>query len=259
MNHINPKKLKIEDTGTSHKPRHMHRRTISKTSEELLYSLKVLSPQANSQNNFITPQNLMDHLAKKGLIPLIEEKPDDSFDYFSDEELNIRNIIEQRKILSPICAIEVNDKITRVSSKIASTSKINSHLNVCKNHEPEKISFTTSTAFSATEESNIDRIIFILEQKCIIGQQHQNLRHNIAELMQKSPEPHYTLLLDDYHSLRGVYYIENATGYFHRILGNDNIPIVVAPRKIKAFLYYESMKGAFVQSSPPRFDAFIVK
>ena len=249
------------------RPKHLHRRTISKTSDELLASLKIPSPPVGNRAQIITPQILIDHITKKGLHILKEEKLEESMDYFSDDELHIRNIIEQRKVLSPISVPEFKTKKTKAN--LAAANKRSSQLKV-KNtsttsclitgQEPERISFNTSTtALTITEESNIDRIILLLENEFLGGNSNRNVRSHIIDLMQKSPEPRYTLVLDHNYNLQGVYYIEIATGYFHRILGNDIIPMVIAPRKVKSFLHYEKDKGTFQPSSPPKFDAVILK
>ena len=126
--------------------------------------------------------------------------------------------------------------------------------------EPERISFNTSTtAFTATEESNFDRIFRIIEKHCLCGDKNRSLRNNVLELMKKSPEPHYSLVLNEMKNLIGVYYIDYSTGYFHRIVGNDDLPIILAPRRVKSFLSYDFHKQCFFNSVPLRFDAVVVK
>jgi Microtubule-binding calmodulin-regulated spectrin-associated len=227
------------------KPRHMHRRTISQTSDELLASLKISSPQVKSKVQLITPETVIKHLNKKNLSILKEENPEEVCENLSDEETNIRNIIEQRKALSPIVVSNTKE------SPVGSSSKTP--------QDPIRVSFNTSTtAFTTSEETNIDRIILILETQCLPGTSNKNIRKNILDLMQKSPEPYYTLIIDDYNKLKGIYYIDISTGYFHKILGNDDLPLLVPPRKVKSFLYYDPDKG-FVNSFPPRFDAIVLK
>ena len=249
------------------RPKHHHRRTISKTSDEILASMKIPSPPVGNKAQIITPQVLIDHLAKKGLHILKEEKSEDSLDYFSDEEINIRNIIEQRKVLSPISVPEFKSKKTKPTIVMAGKRSVklkgknNTDTNcIITGLEPERISFNSSTtAFTLTEESNMDRITLMLENEFLGGNNNRSVRNHIIDLMQRSPEPHYTLVLDHNYNLQGIYYIEIATGYFHRILGNDIVPMVIPPRKVKNFLHYEKDKGTFHPSSPPRFDAVTLK
>ena len=90
--HSSLKKSEISSGSEQYKPKHMHRRTISKTSDELLASLKLSSPEILNKKETITPQQVIDHIRLK------EEHPESH----SDEETNIRSIIEQRKAFSPI-------------------------------------------------------------------------------------------------------------------------------------------------------------
>ena len=65
--HSSLKKSEISSGSEQYKPKHMHRRTISKTSDELLASLKLSSPEILNKKETITPQQVIDHIRKKGL------------------------------------------------------------------------------------------------------------------------------------------------------------------------------------------------
>lgn len=240
--------IKSEDIVGCVKPRHMHRRTISKTSDELLESLKISSPHIVGKHQIVTAQMVRSQLAKKGLTVLREETFEESTDNLSDDEMTIRNIIEQRKALSPITYKEP-EKPSRKNPKYKTD----------KHAEFERISFNTSTtALTSNEDSNIDRVLIALENCFLPGNEHKSTRKSIMELMQKSPEPHYSLVIDERKKLTGVFYLESATGYFHRIIGNDDLPIVIPPRRVKEYLLYDYMKKVFLTSTSSRFDALIM-
>lgn len=232
---------KSESSQEPDKPKHMHRRTISKTSDELLASLKIPSPPIVSRHQQITPQLIIAHLEKKGL-NILKEEIEESVDY-SDEENNIRSIIEQRKILSPISVPEFKSKKNK--KKVVDVEKVSNN--------------TSTTAFTVPEETNIDRMIYLLGHVFLVGNTNRSARNQVVELMQRSPEPFFTLILDQNANLQGVYYIEIALGYLHRIIGNDILPIVIPPRKVRTFLYYDTSKMTFHPSHPPKFDAVILK
>ncbi|OMJ96196.1 hypothetical protein SteCoe_154 [Stentor coeruleus] len=240
--------INSEDIVGCAKPRHMHRRTISKTSDELLESLKISSPHTQGKHQIVTAQMIRSQLVKKGLTVLREETFEESTDSLSDDEMTIRNIIEQRKALSPITYKEPEN-----------TSKNNPKSKTDKHVEFERISFNTSTtALTSNEDSNIDRVLIALENCFLPGNEHKSTRKSILELMQKSLEPHYSLVLDEHKKLIGVFYLELSTGYFHRIIGNDDLPIVIPPRRVKEYLMYDYMKKIFITSTSSRFDAFIM-
>lgn len=222
------------------KPRHFHRRTLSKTSEELMQSLKPSSPKPYKKSGLITPDMVKSQLSKKGLIYLKQQESISCKSSDSDEETNILKIIEQRKALSPLTY--------QSGSSPATKSK----------NLSEKVSFNTSaTALTSAEENNMDRVLNSLELVFLPGVEHLASRKTLESLMQKCQEPCFAMALDEKLRLKGVYYLENSTGYFHRIMADDDSPIVIPPRRVKEHLVYDTGEEKFVRSSNTRFEAFV--
>lgn len=240
--------VNAEDITRTMKPRHMHRRTISKTSEELLESLKIPSQRIAVKDRIVTAQLVRAQLSKKGLTVLREETFEESTGNISDDEITIRNIIEQRKALSPLTCTD-QEKPSMKSLK---------HTND-KHAYFEPGSFSTSTtALTFNEDSNMDRVLNVLENCFLPWNEHKSTGKSIFDLMQKSPEPHYALVLNERKKLTGIFYLESATGYFHRIIGNDDLPIVIPSRRVKEYLLYDGAKRIFTVSTSSKFDALIM-
>ena len=222
------------------KPRHMHRRTLSKTSDELLQSLKSSSPKTFKKSGLITPDMVKAQLSKKGILCLNYQDSISSNSSNSDEESNILKIIEQRKALSPLTYQDRQHPPTKAKKP------------------SEKVSFNTSTtALTSSEENNMDRVLNSLELVFLPGDEHLPSRKTLESLMQKCQEPSFAMALDEKLRLKGVYYLENATGYFHRIMADDDSPIVIPPRRVKEFLVYEVNQKKFLRTSINRFEAFV--
>lgn len=224
----------------------MHRRTISKASDELLKALNICTPPLGKMEQ-VSPQQVSEHLKKKGIsnsTGLTRKQSN-----VCEEESHIRNIIAQRKAISPVS----------LSDPETSTSPIYPNKNRLT-QETERVSFNTSTtAFSVNEENSINRILYILEASTSNGKQFQSIKKAVAELLEKSPEPHFTLVLDVNKGVKGVFYVEMLTGYFHRILGTDDLPIIIAPRRVKSYYLFDSQHEIFVNSTSEKFDAVMLK
>ena len=222
------------------KARHFHRRTLSKTSEELLQSLKPSSPRTYKKSGLITPDMIKSQLRKKGLIYIKHQESISCNSSDSDEETNIRKIIEQRKSLSPLTYQSTSSPATKAKKP------------------SEKVSFNTSaTALTSAEENNMDRVLNSLELAFLPGNEHLASRKTLEGLMQKCQEPYFALALDEKIRLKGVYYLENTTGYFHRIMADDDSPIVIPPRRVKEYLVYDTGERKFIRSLITRFEAFV--
>ena len=220
----------------------MHKRTISRTSEDLIEVLNLHSPTNKPQ--LITPQQVSHKLSKKGYD--ISVRSYKTLPCISEEENHIRKITELRKNLSP----------TSFSESEMSYSPLYPYKNTAKT-EASKVSFNSSTtAFSVNEENCISRILYILEATTFSDD--KAVLNNIAELLEKSPENQYTIILDRLKVIKGLYYIEASSGYFHRIISTDDLPIVIAPRRIKSFLIFDNQREVFQFSSPTKFDAVIL-
>lgn len=187
--------VKAEDITWKMKLQHMHRRTISKTSEELLESLKMPNQRIIVEDRIVTAQLVRNQLAKKGLAVLREETFEESTGNISDDEITIRNIIEQRKALLPLTYI--NPEKTSIKSIKNIDDKI-------AYFGPGSIS-TSTTTLTSNEDSNMDRVLNVLETCFLPGNEHKSARKSIFDLMQKSPEPHYALVLNDWKKLMGIF------------------------------------------------------
>ena len=138
-----------------------------------------------------------------------------------------------------------------------SSSPFSSHKSTL-NTEEAKVSFNSSTtAFSMNEENSISRILFILEMTTFPN--NQRVLNDIADLLEKSPEDQYSIILDEKKTIKGIYYIEASSGYMHRIISTDDLPIIIAPRRIKSFLIFDNHREVFQFSSSTKFDAVMLK
>lgn len=211
-----------------------HRRTKSKTSAELLASLKSASPKSSFNNKIVTPKSILEHLAKKGINIC---KPPEAEETFSDEESNIRQLTERRKILSPITYKDLKNNHLQESDK--------------------SLVHTSTTALTVNEENNMDRVLFVLKNQFLKDKSLKNSRKTIKDLMKKCTESCFALALDEYEKLKGIYYLEQSTGYFHRIIADDDSPIILPPRRIKKFLSFDANSSKLIETSVNRFEAIL--
>lgn len=211
-----------------------HRRTKSKTSVELLASLKPTSPKSSINSKIVTPKSIIEHLAKKGIRII---KPLDEEETFSDEESNIRQLTEQRKILSPITYKDLKTSILAEKEK--------------------SLVQTSTTALTLNEENNMDRVLFALKRQFLGDRSLKNSRKTIKDLMKKCTESCFALALDEFETLKGIYYLEQSTGYFHRIIADNDSPIILPPRRIKDFLSFDVNASKFIKASVNRFEAIL--
>lgn len=208
-----------------------HRRTSSKASIELQFSLKPSSPIPKFPSPILgnkPSQVTTSHKALK------ISKKTNSEETFSDEELNIRHLIEQRKILSPISYKDLKTQ----------------------NFEKNFVN-TSSATLTVNEENNLNRVLFALKNRFLTGENDKCSFKTIEELMKKCTETCFALALDSLENLRGIYYLEQSTGYFHRIIADNDSPIVLPPRRIKDFMFYDANTNGFVKSNVNRFEAFV--
>ena len=224
------------------KPKNMHRRTISRTSDNLLEEIQLLTPthsKAKFSELHTTRGGFGNILQKKSPKNPIKQR-------ISEEEEHIRKIIEERKFLSPLQFL--------ASENFASSDTSRKR----DSQETEKISFNSSTtAFSINEENSIGRILFLLEANLFPHARSKKVLNFIAELLEKSPEPHFTLVLNENWAIQGVYYIELSTGCFHRILAMGEMPFIIPSRRVKVFLLFDNKR--FITSTSSKFDAVIIK
>jgi hypothetical protein len=208
---------------------------MSKTSDELVQTLKSSSPKNYTKPVIITPEMVKAQLSKRGVNYL---KHEESLDSNSDDESTIRKIIEQRKALSPITYQEIpSPQIQKLT---------------------ERKSFNTSTtALTSSEDNNLDRVLHCLEELFLPGEKNLQTLKTLESLMQKCTEPSFGLALNDEQRLKGIYYLEAATGYFHRIVADDDLPIVLPPRRIKEFLVLDPSEKRLSRSTILRFEAFV--
>ena len=226
------------------KKKHMHKRTISRTSEDLIKVLN-LPMCVPGLSQIVTPQQVTEQLYKQGYRG--NTRSFKTLACISEEESHIRKIIELRKNLSP----------TSFSEPEMSSSPFSSHKSTL-NTEEAKVSFNSSTtAFSMNEENSISRILFILEMTTFPN--NQRVLNDIADLLEKSPEDQYSIILDEKKTIKGIYYIEASSGYMHRIISTDDLPIIIAPRRIKSFLIFDNHREVFQFSSSTKFDAVMLK
>lgn len=234
--------------------RHMHKRTISRTSEDLLKHLRLPTetavpdhvPRKNSEKLLEVPKKLLSKPPTPKNLPMEQLKKPRCLKLakVSEEENHIRNIIERRKILSP----------TSLTEPGPSSSPLLKQLQF--KFDTEKASLNSSTtAHSFTEENTIGRILYVLEQTAKFD---SKILKSISELLMKAPEMHFAIVLDNEKNVKGVYYIETTTGYFHRVLSSEDLPMIIPPRRVKVFLLFNSQKEVFQSALPARFDAIIL-
>jgi hypothetical protein len=225
------------------RPKHMHRRTISKTDEDLLQTISTLTPPLG-KSQLLNPEELRERLKAKGIC-YDEAKP--RLQTISEEEDHIRKIISQRKnfssTLSPIpkpaCNFYENKQFFLQDH---SKGSINSN--------------TTNSTFG--NESPINRILEILKSGSLKNNEFESCKEIIKDLLLKSPEPRFALILDAVYSVKGVYYVEGSTGYLHRIFASDELPLMIAPRRICLYLSFDSKSMAFVASNSETFEAVVL-
>ena len=205
-------------------------------------STKSIRPAEDSNKPvIITPMELAERLCKERKAS--GNDPRKKILKICEEENHIRNIIEQRKILSPTALS--NQGTSSFSSKCLAKT------------ESEKFSLNSSTtAFSINEENSMSRTLHILEQT--MGKINQNIIKPVSELLAKSPEMQFTIILDDRKAVKGVYYIESSTRYFHKILSTDGLPLIIAPRRVRYYFLYNAQTDQFDDSSSIRFDAVVL-
>ena len=223
----------------SHNPKlkSCHRRTISKKTEDLLKIISIPTPPSDKMQP-ITPAQLNEHLKKRGLI---KASPNSNTKQVSEEESHIRSLIEQRKHFS-----------TPSIANLSPIYPIKSQVYV------EKVSFNSSTtAYNSIEENGLNHVVEVLET--IKPPELFHIKSLVFGLLERSPEPHFTFILDYEKNIKGIYYIEQSTGYFHKVIASNDLPMVIPTRKIWSYFIFEFEENAFLEASKDKFDAIILK
>ena len=168
--------------------------------------------------------------------------------YVSEEESYIREIIELRKHFSPIPQSEPQFSPSPVLSSSRKTSNC------------EGGSFNSnSTAFSSTSDyKSLNRVMRILKATCLQGPDNEKTLKSVAELLEKSPEPYFTLILDEACTVKGLYYIEISTEYLHHVLSTADLPIIIPQRRIKSYLLFDTQTERFISSTSSKYDAVLL-
>jgi hypothetical protein len=219
------------------RPGHKHRRTISITSEELIKTIGAATPPLGKSGP-INPAELRTRLTETRAKALI----------ISEEENHIRNIIAMRKHFS--------------SKSISKSEPSKSPLyDACMGDKKGDLrgSFNSNTTeITVSEENGVNRVMEILECLSLDRREFETYRERVRELLEKSPETHFSLILDDERSVKGVFYVEGGSGYMHRILASNELPLVIAPRKVKSYFLFDNKQKNFTTASSEKFEAVLL-
>jgi hypothetical protein len=213
-----------------------HRRTISKTAEDLLKIISIPTPNSDKLHP-VSPTQLSEGLKHRGMSKTSEK----CLKQISEEETHIRSLIEQRKHFS--------------TPSIANLSPI---YPIKSKAYVEKVSFNSSTtAYNSLEENGLNHIIEVLE--AIKPPEFLEIKSLIIDLLERSPEPHFTLILDCEKNIKGIYYIEQSTGYFHKVIASSDLSMIIPIRKVWRFFNFDLEENRFLPCNKEKFDAVILK